>query len=196
MPPPTLPDFLDQTWNQLVRGKHSAKHAFHFPVISTVRPDGLPAARVVVLREARRDDGVLGFHTDARAAKLDQLDAGVAFTFYDRGASLQIRATTRAVVLGKEETDARWAKTAAASRKCYLAQPAPGTAVDAYTTGFTGRLDGHEVPTLEETVPARENFTVVRAYIDTLEVLHIKRRGHWRARFRRDDAWAGTWLVP
>jgi hypothetical protein len=53
-------------------------------------------------------------------------------------------------------------------------------------------------PDEEEAVTlGRPNFCAVLVRADTLEFLYLDRRGHRRARWRRDgEEWAGTWLVP
>lgn len=186
---------LGDAWSNLVRGVRDGKHGFHLPVVATVQ-DGLPRARVVVLRGASSADRTLAFHTDARSAKLDELDAGIAWTFYDQRRRLQVRARGDARVADPDTVAARWGRSPATSRKCYLVEPAPGTPVDAWASGYQGHLDGPVVPSLDETESGRENFTVVESTVTELELLYTLRQGHQRARWRWQAGWQGSWLIP
>jgi pyridoxine/pyridoxamine 5'-phosphate oxidase len=189
---PTLDELLEHAWTHLVRGAKDRKHGFHTPVVSTVA-GGRPRARVVVLRQASRERSELVFHTDARSAKLDELAGGVAWTLYDARRKLQVRAWGPAVRADPERTNARWDATSLPSRKGYLIERPPGTPVEQWTSGHTGRLDAAVVPTREESIVGRANFAVIVTRVEELEVLVLERRGHQRARYTADG---GTWLVP
>lgn len=192
----TLDDLLEQVWRGLIRGAHTARHGFHLPVVATVDSTGRPRGRVVVLRRVDRAQRALLFHTDARAAKLDQLGLGVTWVFYDAKSRLQARIHGVASLADDEVTDAQWEESRLSARKCYLVSPAPGTPVAGPTSGHHGRLDGEAVPSMEESRAGRSHFAVVTTSIEEIEVLQIRRAGHLRARFVWQEAWSGTWLVP
>ncbi len=192
---PTLAELYDHIWANLVRGAKDRKHGFHTSVVSTVR-DGRPTGRVVVLRKAEPSTSTLLFHTDARSAKVRELQDGVGWTLYDRKRRLQVRAWGPGRVADRALTDARWAASAATSRKGYLATAAPGSPVDGWTSGFPEDLSGPVVPDLERTTPGRDHFAVVVTDVRRLEVLVIRRAGHIRAEFTAERDWRGQWLVP
>jgi len=194
---PTLDELCDLAWTALVRGANDRRHGFHLPVVATVRADGTPDARTVVLRDAERASRSLWFHTDRRAGKLDQLTMGLSWVFYDARRRLQVRVRGAGSLADATTTEARWAASTRAARKCYLVQPAPGTEVDAHTSGHHGALDGPVVPTEDQLPPARDHFAVVVGRVEQLEVLRTLREGHQRAGFTFDGTdWSGTWLVP
>jgi hypothetical protein len=196
-PVPELDSLFDHAWSALGRGAADARHGFHLPVVATVDATGHPDARTVVLRAAIRGSRELLFHTDTRSGKLHQLEAGLCWVFYDRKLRLQVRARGPARLAEPDRADARWRASTRPARKAYLAEPAPGSAVDAYTSGFQGPLEGPVVPTEAQLVSARTHFTAVVGEVVSLEVLRIRREGHQRARFTwRDRSWHGGWLVP
>jgi pyridoxamine 5'-phosphate oxidase len=186
-------------WQRLVRGKADRHSAFHTPVVASVDCEGAPQQRVMVLRKVDKDAATLRFHTDARSAKAVQLatNARVSVIGYDAGAKIQIRVSGH----GRVETDTAlavdsWASSVPSSRRCYLAEVAPGSKTDAPTSGLPTHVE-NRVPTLLETEPGRINFAVLVVEMDHLEWLYLASDGHRRAEFvRRDDGWQGQWLVP
>ena len=195
-PPPTLNGFLEQAWTEIVRGVNDARHGFHQPVVATVGPDGSPRSRMVVLRQADVKGRWLRFHTDTRASKVQELSRGVAWTFYDKGRRLQVRAFGPSGLADQARVDERWAASSAPSRKCYLVEPGPGTPLEAWSSGHD-EWAGAVVPPLSRTEAGRAHFTVVETQVEQLEVLRVRREGHHRARYAwRDGSWQGTWVVP
>jgi pyridoxamine 5'-phosphate oxidase len=73
-PPPlaTLAEIEAAVWRELARAPHDRHHEWRTPVLCTT-DDGLPDARVVVLREAEANTRTLRVYTDARSAKVHQL---------------------------------------------------------------------------------------------------------------------------
>ncbi|MEM0983490.1 MAG: pyridoxamine 5'-phosphate oxidase family protein [Planctomycetota bacterium] len=198
-PPPSLETILDDCWADLVRGKADRKHAYHLPVIATVDPDGLPAARTVVLRAADRDAGELRFHTDARSPKLKHLGARptVLWHFYDKGSKRQLRVRSIATIHTDDAlADEAWANTRLMSRRCYLAPAPPSTESDTPTPNLPTEFESRD-PTKEESEAGRANFAVVTTRVDEIDWLWLRHQGHLRARFTRTDGgYTSTWLEP
>lgn len=193
----SLDDALDSAWTMLVRGGADRRSALHTPVVTSVTADGLPDARVMVLRKAERAAAMLRFHTDARSPKALALDGGpVTVLGYDAGASVQLRIGGVAHVLTDgEEVDAIWSASTAFARRCYMATHAPGTVLEAAGSGLPADVEGR-MPSEDELVPARANFAIVKVHVTAIDWLHLAASGHRRALFRSEDGWRGCWLAP
>lgn len=201
---PTFYDDLDLTlreaWQLMCRGVADRRSACHTPTLATLGLDGAPRLRTVVLRGAEPAERSLRIHTDHRSAKVAEIAAEtrVGLHFYDPGAKIQLRIAATAVVHGESRlADGAWARTPAMARRCYLAQPAPGTPSDAPLSGLTAEHES-ALPRGAESEAGRENFAVLRLTVESIEWLYIAARGHRRARFdwRADGRMAATWLVP
>jgi pyridoxamine 5'-phosphate oxidase len=202
-PPFALTDDLDairtDIWTRWTRGGADRRSPFHTPVVASVRADGTPEQRVMVLRKADPLAATLRFHTDLRSAKVEQLRQSpvVNVIGYDPQAKVQIRASGIAAIAQDDAmSDAAWAATSISGRRCYLADPAPGTASPVATSGLPSPFD-QTMPTLAESEAGRANFAVLLVTVDRLEWLYLAASGHRRAAFTRDgDTWRGRWLVP
>jgi len=200
--PPAFYDDLDaafaEAWRRLVRGAADRRSAFHTPVLATTGPDGAPEGRTVVLRGVDPDAAVLRCHTDARSAKVAAIarEPRVQLVFYDPGAKIQLRATGTATVHRADAAAERaWAGTGPHARRCYLIDPAPGTAIGGPGSGLPPGL-GTAAPEPGDREAGRDNFAVVAVAATALDWLYLAARGHRRARFERCAGWAGRWLVP
>jgi pyridoxamine 5'-phosphate oxidase len=202
-PPFALTDDLDairtDIWTRWTRGGADRRSPFHTPVVASVRADGTPEQRVMVLRKADPLAATLRFHTDLRSAKVSQLRHSpvVSVIGYDPQAKVQIRASGIAAIAHDDAmSDAAWAATSLSGRRCYLANPSPGTISTVATSGLPTPFD-QSAPTLVESEAGRANFAVVLVTVDRLEWLYLAASGHRRAAFTCDgDTWRGQWLVP
>ncbi|MFC1882321.1 hypothetical protein ACFL2S_12605 [Thermodesulfobacteriota bacterium] len=68
----TLDGILNEIWKMLNRGASHYHDPFHWPVLGTTGKDGV-RLRCVILREFIMPDRVLVCHTDARAAKVEEI---------------------------------------------------------------------------------------------------------------------------
>lgn len=174
-------------WDMLVRGALSRKSAFHQATVATVTPDGFPAARTVVLREADRGAGVLRFHTDTRSNKFAELSKNPACVlhFYDHGAKIQVRARGTATLHNEDGvTRPIWDAMADMSRDCYRQPVGPGEALSGPGGADGARLD-HEA--------GYAHFVVVRVAVEALDWLYLAAKGHRRARLTEGG---DIWLAP
>lgn len=192
-----LPAILAHAWALLVRGGADRKSPLHTPVVCSVDGDGLPQARVMVLRKASPADATLRFHTDARSPKVAQLDGRpVAVLAYHAGEQVQLRiAGTARVHNHGALVDGIWQQSTLFARRCYLAQGAPGTPLAGPSSGLPAAIEGQQ-PTAEQIAPARGNFAVLWVDVTAIDWLHLANSGHRRALFRSRDGWAGGWLAP
>jgi pyridoxamine 5'-phosphate oxidase len=195
---PSFADDLDGTlaeaFRLFARGVVDRRSAFHTPTLGTVGRGGGPRLRTVVLRAFDAGRRVLRFHTDARSAKAEEIEAGsgVALHVYDPGAKVQIRIEGRAALhAGDPIGDAAWSSSRRMSRACYAVTPAPGSALV--------EADGFILPTTDEEMDAgRVNFLAVLVTIERLEWLWLAHDGHRRAEFAfgPGDSVSRRWLVP
>lgn len=201
-----LPDFYDdlnltlqQVWHLLEDGKANRRAAAHTPCVASCTADGRPSQRIMVLRGVNRQAGHLTFHTDVRSPKVSQLDPGqpASVLVYDRQNKVQLRLSgTACIVHQGEGADASWKATSLFGQRCYLAIAAPGTPVDAPTSGLPADIEGIQ-PTAGQTAPARVNFARLDICADEIDWLYLANAGHRRALFTRaGDSWTGRWLVP
>jgi hypothetical protein len=193
----SLPAILAHAWTLLVRGGADRKSPLHTPVVASVDGDGLPQARVMVLRKADPAAATLRFHTDARSPKVAQLDGRpVSVLGYHAAEQMQLRiAGTARVATDGEQVDGIWAQSTLFARRCYLAQSAPGTPMPGPSSGLPAWIEGQQ-PTAEQIIPARANFATLWIDVTAIDWLHLANSGHRRALFRAADGWAGQWRAP
>lgn len=196
--PETLDVVLDDLWSRWIRGKADRRSAFHTPVVCAVDGD-TPCPRLMVLRNVDRTASSLRFHTDRRSAKARQFGRGekVSIIAYDPTARVQVTAWGFAAIdEAGPDADAAWAASALSSRRCYFADPGPGTPTETPNSGLPATLL-KRAPTLDESQPGRANFAILVCRIERFEWLRLTACGNRRARFERmADTWEGSWLIP
>lgn len=188
----SLENVLASCWSWMERGVQDRRCPTHHPTFSTLRTDGRPTARTVILRECLRGERVLGFHTDRRSRKWQELEGGTAASLhvYLPQPKLQFRfvgATER--VVDPEANLRRWLQMHPNSRRCYQSDLAPGS-----------RVESPEdiSPPDDDPLTGIENFGWVRFHVDELEWLYLSSCGHQRALFTWEEELSehATWLVP
>jgi pyridoxine/pyridoxamine 5'-phosphate oxidase len=172
-----------QVWTRLVRGVHDRHAPARHPTLATARADGMPQARTVVLREAYSDAATLDIHTDLHSAKVAELRENpmAALHVWDASAHLQTRIEAEVAIFSGAEVAEIWDRVPAPSRTAYGSTPAPGQPI-------ANALDYAKSPD-----PAA--FGVLRLNVVAIDALHLG-SDHRRARYLRDDGWAGEWLAP
>ncbi|HBU56727.1 MAG TPA: pyridoxamine 5'-phosphate oxidase, partial [Gemmatimonadetes bacterium] len=114
-----LTEIFDSIWEALAKGRVHARDAFHTPAVGTVRA-GQPEVRTVVLRHVDSQAGILGFHTDRRSPKVQDLttESTLAWHFYDHERKVQIRARGSGLVhIDDEVADEAWGEGAPLGRR-------------------------------------------------------------------------------
>lgn len=182
-------------WARLIAATSGRHSPWHTPVIGTADGD----LRIMVLRHADAPSARLRFHTDARSPKAALIGAAapVSALFYDAEAKLQLRCTgTGSIAVSGPEADAAWTKSAPSSRRCYLAEFAPGTESALPTSGLPADVAGR-VPSLAESEAGRANFALLTLTLNRIDWLYLAHDGHRRALFERaDNGWAARWIIP
>ena len=117
---------------------------------------------------------------------------------YHPDEKIQLRLDATAII-HQENDVAReiWAQTPLSSRRCYLAQEAPGSSAGIPTSGLAAELE-HRVPEAAESEAGFCYFTAVIIKVERLEWLYLATQGHRRAQFdwAADGAVTNRWLVP
>ncbi len=200
----TLVDLEAYCWQQLVaapkrasNGGMSTPNGFKTGVVATRNETGADA-RTVVLRQADASQHTVWFHSDRRAAKLDQLRAYPSLTlvFWDEARQIQLRLTATATLhIADSLANAQWASLWVGSRKMYLSENVPGSEQLTPYPGFPARF-GQMLPTEAETEIGRANFAAVQCHVSAMEFLHLHRNGQTRARFAYRPERGFVWLAP
>ncbi len=183
-----LSDFLGAAMGRLVRAQHDRRSAFRTPALATTGQDGAPQVRKVILRGFDRDRNTVRIYTDARSPKVAEIAArpAVSLLFWDKGASLQVRASGLARI--DTDGDAVAEITAALPENVngdYARARAPGS--PATDPGTARRLEADHPM----------HFALLSITLDRLDVLELDRNGHKRAIFTLPGGdWRGHWAVP
>lgn len=188
---------LDHVWTFIEDGPSDFQHPFATPTFVTSGPD----ARTITLREADAERRTLAFHSDARAAKIDELrrDPSAAFHVWDPERRQQFVLHGEAAVHTMGEIAERvWQEEPPPALAIYCKPDASGSQVEAPQSGLTlpeGKEKGDL--TREDVDSGYEHFAVVRTVIDRIDWLHTHPDGHYRARFAwNGKAFDSTWVLP
>ena len=194
----SLDGVINEIWKMLNRGATHYHDPFHWPVLGTTGKEG-PNMRCVILREFLMPDRVLVCHTDARAAKVQEISnfATVSWLFYHPKRKVQLRISGHATLHADDHlADRQWAGSGISSRLNYCAIEPPGTPIDSPSSGLPDFLL-NKVPTLLETEKGRQNFMAIACRIDSLDWLVLRVLGNRRARFEWDETGLNAkWLIP
>ncbi len=176
-------DLLAQAWQHLARGVADRRAPARHPVLATVSPDGLPEARMVVLRAASESAGTLEIHSDSETPKVAALRARpvAALHVWVPKARLQIRMSAEVEILTGAQVMAQWEKVPCAARVSYGTEPAPGKPI----------AQAHDYAQPGD--PAR--FAVLHCILSRMDLLQLD-TPHRRAVYCRQDLWQGTWVAP
>jgi hypothetical protein len=167
-------------WQELERATHDSAHGWRTPVLATADA-GRAAARTVVLREADITKRRLVIYTDARSAKVRQIEMqpeGV-LVHWSAELSWQLRLAVRLEVASAGlAVSSRWARLKLSpAAQDYLSPFAPGSPL--------------EQPLLER--GSRGHFAIVVAQVHTVDWLELHAQGNRRALF---DASGARWVAP
>lgn len=183
----------------LEQGTSSRRSPLHTLTLATVAPDGLPAARTVVLRAISFEERTARIHTDLRSPKIADLrgQPHAVLLWYVPEWKLQLRIAANISVHHQDSvTEAAWRETHVRSRRVYNTPHPPGTRASKPLTDIAPELEGQN-PTAANTAPGYANFAVLIARFDALEWLTLSADGNRRGELRwLDGAWHLHWLAP
>lgn len=187
-PPWTVP--LD-----IAREAHRDVPSARFAQLATVRPDGRPACRTVVVRGRLGPDASVLITTDSRSAKFGELMASpwAELCWYFPETREQFRLLGRVTVVGPEGPDglsearlATWAGLPDDSKRSF-AGPPPGTPMAAVASALdSGPPEGPPPP-----------FAMLVLRPEAVDHLDLRPSPHRRTVYRRDGvAWSVDRVNP
>ncbi|MEP3224538.1 MAG: pyridoxamine 5'-phosphate oxidase family protein [Parasphingorhabdus sp.] len=192
---------FEESWKLLFDAANNRKSPMHTLAVATISQDGGPSQRIMVLRDTNKNSRALRFHTDSRALKTSEVAqqnlASILAYHSDAKVQLRLKGTAR-IETDTEDCEAAWQEASLYGKRCYLADPAPGTEVDHPTSGLDPDMEGRK-PDIDDVIPARENFAIMLIEVEHIEWLYLAHTGHRRALFSWDanqKLWDKKWLVP
>ena len=184
-----IDETLDSAKLILSEAVSNTQTLFHTPVVSTMYENKI-VSRVMVLREFNFDKKILRFHTDNRAAKIDNLTKNPSSTVigYDADLKIQIKMQGHAKVhIDDEVAKIAWNESTPRSKKCYSVKGGSSKKIE---------NPGDYDITNFEVEDGYQNFAVIIFNFLSLEFLYLKSSGHRRALHDWYDDYSSTWLVP
>lgn len=191
-------DQLELALASLEHGSKSRKSGFHHAVLATSGEYG-PSARTLILRAVEREPFSIRFHCDRRSTKIEAIakDPRAEACFYSPADRMQIRATGELALLTQGPlVDQAWQETQLLSRRCYLVNQGPGSALIDPDLGMPDHLKGGE-PSQEESEEGRKNFAVLLLKATKLDVMELHISGHIRScHLLEPNGWNSFWTQP
>lgn len=164
------------------------RHAFHLFSVATVKEDGSPDSRTVVLRKFCPKERQIWFHTDSRSGKFLDLKKNpkVLLHWYDPASRCQLRMKALATLHHRDEkARLHWESSLPMSRACYTTPLAPGMIIE------------DDFPPAPP-APARgddrgfANFVAVCCRFHEIDWLYLRAQGHQRVNLKLDEPMV-TW---
>ncbi|MGB0715858.1 MAG: hypothetical protein ACPGXK_08265 [Phycisphaerae bacterium] len=193
---------LEKIWDQLEEAVTRRAHSFHLPVLTTIGLNGIPDARVVVLRSAARQHCCISCHTDSRSPKAIQLVrcAHATWVFYDHQQRIQVRVSGQTSIAGVDGSEAAinaWNNVSQSERQSYLGPHPPSQRASQPTSNLPAGMPGR-APTEQEIQFAKQNFRLITTHINRIDWLWLRDEGHRRAMFEWDESGRSSahWLEP
>jgi hypothetical protein len=201
----SIPDFYnnkdlvyDEIWKMLANGVVDRDEDFRLPIV-IANQGQFSDGRIVVLRGAFKDKKVLRFHSDIRSSKMEAFkkNNNIYFLFYSKQKKIQVRAKGKATIHFQNDVSKEcWKKTHSISRKCYLAEQAPGTTSASPNPGYPRDFENRN-PKLDESEIGYKNFSVVDSEISEFDWLYLASKGHRRLKiFLNDMPIKSEWVTP
>ena len=177
----TLEGVHERVWTLLIRGANDAKHPARTPTLATMSAKG-PQQRTLVLRQVDKEAGRVILFTDKASSKVAEItdDPRVGLHIWDKRSQIQLRLSATASLAPGDPR--LWEKMPEGAREVYGVEPPPGTPL--------------EDPLAFERTSNADKFLCVTLTLTEIELVTLGTDPHRRARFLRDDGWAGQWLAP
>ncbi len=177
--------FLDEAKDELQKSLVKKGHPFRYFTLATVGLEQMARLRTVVLRKITPDLKLI-FYTDKRSKKITHITENpkVSLLFYHPKLMLQLKIEGKARIIEDSETlNTYWNGIPLNSRKDYITQQAPGSAI--------------KNPDQLAFLNQENHFCMVAIEPFKIEYLKLKRPNHIRANFSNiDGVWKGEFLVP
>jgi len=185
-----------EVWRRLADAAERRDHPMRLFVLASVDEARRPDARLLILRGANPERGVLWFHTDRRSRKIAQYRScpHASAVVYDPRDCIELRLWGRvAIHAGDEIARLHWEQTDIAARHAFAATCPPAAPLRHPDPQMTRRARRLEPRAL---AAARENFAVLEFSLDRIEWLQVNDAGDRRAALARSDQWVVAPLAP
>ena len=170
---------------ELQKGVTDAEHPFRYCTMATVGLDRMARLRTVRVRSVS-DDMAISIYTDKRSKKIIHIKENklVSMLFYHPDKLLQLKVEGMAVINKDQKLLKKlWKDIDTPSKKDYTTAMAPGSVV--------------ERPEQVEYLKEEDYFCLLEVHPFKIEYLKLRRPGHLRIRFsRQEDDWRSEFLVP
>ena len=186
----------DEAWTRLAQAADDPTHPMRLFLLATVASDGSPDARLMVLRGADRRLGRIWFYSDRRSEKVDHLRQRptICAVAFDRQDGVQLRLRGTATIHESDAlADRHWSQTSTVIRALYASPDPPGRPL---------RQPDPRLMTIKQALDAgaeanaRQNFTVIEAFVETIEWLQLTDDDQRRAIMHAATAWGVQPLAP
>ena len=180
----TPEEWHTKLWRRLEGAPRKRGDAFRTPMLATVRSDGAPELRTLVLRKASEQNRTIEFHTDTDSAKWKSLEisSAVEVAFWDSRSRTQVRLRGIAQRIMGQDADPTFRSLGSRTQQTYRQTPSPGTPLK---RSGDFRLDG----------PAR--FGVIRVEVSKVDALVLSKPHHRRIQMSWEvSGWEGGWVSP
>jgi len=191
-----LAKLCDSIWESLGQAVGAKQNSLRSFVLATLSAH-TPSVRTVVLRAVDRTRQTVYCCSDARSAKIIEIEQNdaVSTLFYDAKKKTQIRIFGRAAIHGNDDVAHEiWRTIPLSGRALIAADTAPGTILSGQTPvseKFRALLDGRVM--YDEPV---SNFVPIEVIAETIDYLDIRIGRHKRALISVPDPQKSSWIQP
>ena len=173
---------LEDCKKQLSAAIIHKKHSFRYLTLATIKKDGGPKLRTVVLREFNPENFEFAIYSDIRSSKIQELKLfpEAQFLFYDSSRLIQLIIDLNLKCFSTKNDI--YNLLPESSKKDYSCVLIPGTEInspDEITYNFKNN-----------------NFVKIIFEAKKIEYLKLKRPNHIRSIYSIEDNWEGKFLAP
>ncbi|MGR3660606.1 MAG: pyridoxamine 5'-phosphate oxidase family protein [Paracoccaceae bacterium] len=152
--------------------------------LASIGEAGYPELRTVVLQSIDRDAGTVETFTDSETPKVTEFIANskASVLIWQPVSGLQIRLLGNCRVIQGDDALSEWENVPEIARKNYGVTPSPGSVIAG--------------PGDYKRIPHPDRLTNLEITISQMDVVHLAKPYDIRAKYHRQDGWAGEWLAP
>ena len=190
--PSSIESLVEDLWSRIQNGLNGRWPPWALPMLATHSREG-PRARVLALRSIDPGERRFVFHTDARSAKIGELesDSRVSLVFWDPHDVIEARFSGIATLHCADDIAADAWQNVSPLRRLASSITLPPAASLARTSRFDS------LAAIEDNDVAFRHFTVVHVTVTDLDWLWLGPGDMRRAMIRwADGECSGTWVVP
>jgi len=176
-------DIWPKIIDQLQLGVSEHGHPFRLMTMATIDALGHPRQRMVVLREFDRDKMSIRLYTDARSTKVRDIQSHhhIGLLLYHPEDKIQLSISAIASKISDASATTLKDHSSDLNLNDYSTTKPPGTIIT-------------EIEEIE--FGKHVFFTAIDCVIERIEYLQLNPIQHVKAVFKKQDDWAGQWIVP